>query len=74
MIYVLITAWLLMGAIGHMLMRQGFLVDFESSLGRKRAWDTKDNIVSIIGISSGPIAILMAFLVTGKRCLRKRPK
>ena len=73
MIICLIVVWLLLGVVGYFLMRQGFLVQFESALGEKWAWDSKDIILGIVSIVfGGPIFIIMAFSVQGKRCVKKR--
>ena len=74
MIVMGIILWLAAGAIGWWLMRQGFLVDFESSLGKKRAWGIKENVAGFFFALLGPVAILAAFFVTGTSCLKKRTK
>ena len=71
MIYAGITIWLALGVVGYLMMRQGFLVSYERILGKEKAWDWSDKIGIIFSIM-GPIFILIAILVKGKSCFKKR--
>lgn len=71
MIY-LAVLWLLLGVCGYLMLRQGFLVAFEASIGKLGAWDAPVVIVGLIGILYGPMMIVWALLICGRDCFRKR--
>ncbi len=73
MITCLIVGWLLLGTIGYFLMRQGFLVDFEDALGERGAWGPDMILLGIVSVVLlGPLFILMAFIIKGKNCIKRR--
>ena len=74
MVYAAVISWLLAGLAGFVMMRQGFLVDFEKSLGKEVAWDVSCIVTGVLGILAGPFFMLIALLVKGGLCFRKRPK
>ncbi len=70
--YILIALWITSGIVGYFLMRQGFLVDHELSLGKKRAWRKRNIAVGMLGSLYGPVFLLMAFMIKGASCLKRR--
>ncbi len=66
------VVWLAFGVVGYMLMRQGSLVDYEQSLGKKRAWSGANAFLGILGCLYGPVFILMAVKIYGRSCVKKR--
>ena len=73
-IWIGVGIWWLLGWLGYFLMRQGFFVSFEYALGKQRAWNGADKIMGWLGTCIGPIFVIIAVLVKGKNCFRKRNK
>ncbi len=74
MIWIYLAIHWIGGTLGYMLMRQGFLVDFEGVLGKRNVWQKADVFSGIVsGLAAGWVFVLIAFFVKGKFCLKRRP-
>lgn len=72
-IAICVIVWELLGFVGYMMMRQGFLVEFEDSLGKQGAWGMREIGPGIILFPViGPGFIVAALCVQGKVCFKKR--
>lgn len=72
--YYLLLGWLVCGVAGYVMMRQGFLVRYETEWRpKKKVWGIGSVIAGIFSALSGPAFIAMALAVTGKSCFKKRP-
>lgn len=72
MIYLTIV-WLLSGICGYFMMRRGFLVAFENSLGKRGAWGFGEMSLGILCIFFGVLNIFLALIICGLDCFRKIP-
>lgn len=69
-----IAIWLILGLCGYFMLRQGFLVAFESCLGKEEAWDKDTKRLSMVAIITRPIAMMYAVVICGGDCFHKRIK
>lgn len=70
----IVAAWLLFGVAGYFMMRQGFYVMFEKSLGRDGAWCKRLRTQSKYIILTGPCFFIAALCCNGMDCFRKSQK
>ena len=75
MIITLMIVWWIGGLVGYLMIRQGFLVSFESALGKREAWDVSSVVFGIFSaIILGPLFIIVALVVKGRNCFGSRQK
>jgi hypothetical protein len=74
MLQIAIVVWLTMGILGYMMMRQGFLVNFErEGHGKSKAWRSFDMYIGFFSVLLGPIFIIISLGTVGKKAFQKRP-
>lgn len=66
------AVWLSFGFVGYIIMRQGFLVEFEESMGKALAWTTDDMVHGFCWTAGGPVFLMVAIMVCGKSCFKRR--